>query len=573
MRPATLAYDLAGRVVDASVGIYDFAYAYDGLQNMVARTIDAPIGAPLPRVETGVYVYGSGSGPRQLARVESAGGQVSRSYDRDDAGRLVAIHDAAQTTLIDYDAFDRQRRVSLAGGLELEYAYGADGERITSFAPGVDDAAPLLDAQGIAVPAATPGASFGALRFGADASLEKGRLDVYVRLGERPLARVVVDVINASAPAELTYLHTTFGPGPTLITAPDGQVLEERFFEPFGALLLANRPDLSDPQTPGLIADSDAATAFSREAMGWLNKPHDPRTGWSDHGARWMAPEIGQWMTPDPPVKVPDARFVQSPWDLHPYQYASQNPVVYWDPDGEAKQISPSEAARRISEYYPTLEQVNLIPTEHGFRCTSCGPNVSISLAGTVMVNASSSAQARLVQLEKTSSADDVQAAMEVQRDRAAFASAASRKGSQLLAETAEYAAEKAVQYGTETATLKAIGVAFTGVRAARGIASSRKLGRALEAAGHVRPPNSHAHHIVAGGAPAAERARGVLERFGIGINDAANGVFLPAAYHRSMHDGAYYTMVNRLLGAATSRAEAEAALGAIRDALLSGGP
>jgi RHS repeat-associated protein len=343
MRPATLAYDLAGRVVDASVGIYDFAYAYDGLQNMVARTIDAPIGAPLPRVETGVYVYGSGSGPRQLARVESAGGQVSRSYDRDDAGRLVAIHDAAQTTLIDYDAFDRQRRVSLAGGLELEYAYGADGERITSFAPGVDDAAPLLDAQGIAVPAATPGASFGALRFGADASLEKGRLDVYVRLGERPLARVVVDVINASAPAELTYLHTTFGPGPTLITAPDGQVLEERFFEPFGALLLANRPDLSDPQTPGLIADSDAATAFSREAMGWLNKPHDPRTGWSDHGARWMAPEIGQWMTPDPPVKGPDPAFMERPWDLHPYQYVRSNPVGYWDPDGRVVEGTQAE--------------------------------------------------------------------------------------------------------------------------------------------------------------------------------------------------------------------------------------
>ncbi|MEZ4310031.1 MAG: AHH domain-containing protein [Polyangiaceae bacterium] len=55
---------------------------------------------------------------------------------------------------------------------------------------------------------------------------------------------------------------------------------------------------------------------------------------------------------------------------------------------------------------------------------------------------------------------------------------------------------------------------------------SSRALGRALGAAGHARPPGSAAHHIVAGNAPAAAPARAVLEKFGIGINDAANGAF-----------------------------------------------
>jgi hypothetical protein len=118
---------------------------------------------------------------------------------------------------------------------------------------------------------------------------------------------------------------------------------------------------------------------------------------------------------------------------------------------------------------------------------------------------------------------------------------------------------------------------------AARGIApSSRALGQALEAAGHVRPASSAAHHIVAGNAPAAAQARAVLQRFGIGINDAANGVFLPAtraapnaagaAVHSTVHTNAYYQTVNQMLGAATTRAEAEAALGAIRSALLSGG-
>jgi hypothetical protein len=122
---------------------------------------------------------------------------------------------------------------------------------------------------------------------------------------------------------------------------------------------------------------------------------------------------------------------------------------------------------------------------------------------------------------------------------------------------------------------------------AARGIpavtrASSRALGQALEAAGHVRPAGSAAHHIVAGNARAASQARGVLQRFGIGVNDAANGVFLPAsraapnaagaAVHSTVHTNAYYQTVNQMLGAATTRAEAEAALGAIRQSLLSGG-
>ncbi len=111
---------------------------------------------------------------------------------------------------------------------------------------------------------------------------------------------------------------------------------------------------------------------------------------------------------------------------------------------------------------------------------------------------------------------------------------------------------------------------------------SSRALGRALEAAGHTRPSGSAAHHIVAGTAPGAARARAVLRGFGIRINDEVNGVFLPAsraspnptgaAVHSTLHTGAYYHRVNQMLAAATTRAEAEAVLAAIRRSLLSGG-
>jgi hypothetical protein len=111
---------------------------------------------------------------------------------------------------------------------------------------------------------------------------------------------------------------------------------------------------------------------------------------------------------------------------------------------------------------------------------------------------------------------------------------------------------------------------------------SSRLLGRNLGAAGVMRPPNSAAHHIVAGGAPGAAEARSVLSRFGIDINAAENGVFLPlntkvadraaASVHATLHTNAYYATVNDVLGQATSQSDALAALGVIRAQLLSGG-
>ncbi|MBU1535337.1 AHH domain-containing protein [Myxococcota bacterium] len=123
-------------------------------------------------------------------------------------------------------------------------------------------------------------------------------------------------------------------------------------------------------------------------------------------------------------------------------------------------------------------------------------------------------------------------------------------------------------------------------IKTAGGVAvtkpSSRALSQALEAGGHVRPAASAAHHIVAGGAEAAAPARAVLKRFGIGINNAANGVFLPAsraapnaegaAVHSTLHTRPYYQAVNDALGQATTRGEALEALGALRQGLLGGG-
>ncbi len=112
--------------------------------------------------------------------------------------------------------------------------------------------------------------------------------------------------------------------------------------------------------------------------------------------------------------------------------------------------------------------------------------------------------------------------------------------------------------------------------------ASRRALGRALVAAGHTRPKGAAAHHIVAGDASLAQPARDVLKKFGIGINEAVNGVFLPAtrkspnptgaAVHSTLHTKRYFEHVNESLGRLGSRAEVEAVLADLQKRLLAGG-
>ena len=103
-------------------------------------------------------------------------------------------------------------------------------------------------------------------------------------------------------------------------------------------------------------------------------------------------------------------------------------------------------------------------------------------------------------------------------------------------------------------------------------IASSSRLAAALVKAGLSRPAQSAAHHIVAGAAEAAAPARQVLERFGIGIDEAVNGVFLPTAQHAALHTNEYYQAINSALAAAATREEAIGILDAIGQSLRGGG-
>ena len=108
---------------------------------------------------------------------------------------------------------------------------------------------------------------------------------------------------------------------------------------------------------------------------------------------------------------------------------------------------------------------------------------------------------------------------------------------------------------------------------------SSKVLRQNLIDAGVEVPdyPNA-AHHIVAGNSPKAAEARAILQKYGVDINDAANGTFLPTvrdvaegAYHPSLHTDSYYRKVTELLSSAKSKEDVLDILDDIAEQLQSG--
>ena len=101
------------------------------------------------------------------------------------------------------------------------------------------------------------------------------------------------------------------------------------------------------------------------------------------------------------------------------------------------------------------------------------------------------------------------------------------------------------------------------------------KLARIIEAFG-----GAVAHHVVEGRDPAAERSRKILEKFGIDINDAANGIFLPdgseesifkGPAHKTSHTKEYSEYVYNELMDCKSREEVIAKLTSIKHAIYDG--
>jgi RHS repeat-associated protein len=372
---ATYAYDGAARLWEATMGASDstgwkFRYRYDGLQNMTARFQSGPRPEGIG-IMSGYYRYGeNGKGPRQLTSIvhKDCPGDLT-TYDYDHAGRLTRDDDRK----LIYDAYDHLTQVERPAGTALvSHAYGYDGLRTFTTGPtsgtqrwftsaytlrgttrfhyvslGDRLVARVSYADVTTVP---PTAGWLARAFDRPLPPRSSALILAVlfagflvwsrsTMARRRPVRTAVALAGACAlviaPAgcvtdlELRragledashriYFHQGVSMGPTLLTDKDGLVNDERRFEPFGQAI-----------------DGD----LHKDPVNALNKETNDETGWSYHGARWLAPQTARWSAPDALTKAPAPGFMAAPWSLHPYQYVNQNPALFFDPDGQRLRI------------------------------------------------------------------------------------------------------------------------------------------------------------------------------------------------------------------------------------------
>jgi RHS repeat-associated protein len=320
----------------------------------------------------------------------------------------------------------------------------------------------------------------------------------------------------------------------------------------------------------------------------YTGKEEDIEVGVAYFGARYYSPYLGRWMSPDP-LSIHGLA-----GDPNPYAFVRGSPLLRIDPNG-------LDGCDNIS-------------------APSCGDGSSFSISGTA---------AGIANAVKTAANDVANIAKEVVHDighlfggggggggdhaspapalppppppstvsqwvdwRAALTGinpplgmALQSVGDVQTAADSNAPTSDRVVAGISVAAILLPGVDELSVLrpgAEAIVPSSRALAAALEEAGFVRGAGEAAHHIVAGVAPEAEAARAMLQRFGIGINDFVNGVFLPgtraaenvaeAAVHSTIHTSAYYQAVNEALAGAATQQQVIDILVGIGQALQSGG-
>jgi RHS repeat-associated protein len=94
----------------------------------------------------------------------------------------------------------------------------------------------------------------------------------------------------------------------------------------------------------------ESSVFFAREAYGALEKQHDHTTGYTHHTARWMAPQLGRWLSPDPLFVLAPEKSFDSPGGSNLYSYALNNPVAFTDPNGTSAWVSDKSVVLAMPE-------------------------------------------------------------------------------------------------------------------------------------------------------------------------------------------------------------------------------
>lgn len=357
---AAYRYDELGQLVFASNSEATMRFEYDEIQNLVARDLLAGT----PAVPTGQFDYGEdGAGPSMLtsAGEESytydAAGQLERinGYDLtfDAEGQLSAARASGKDVRFHYDAWGKRAiaiasqqggstrvRRYIGSGYEVRDLVLATGEVETDElwlvgtglgsaeirrAAGVDVDAFLLNqlsayADGAARQLRPLPVEYMDLDGDGD-SLDEG--DV-----EAATAAFVAGRKAGGVRDVWTYHHTDQLGGTTHITDSEGELVTFQSFHAYGA-------------------PSGRSGMASSRGFGGAAESIDADLGLVHYGARYYAPKLGRWISPDRYIGDSPMQMAATPLESSLFNYAANNPIGRSDPSGQMSKAEGLEHARR----------------------------------------------------------------------------------------------------------------------------------------------------------------------------------------------------------------------------------
>lgn len=308
IRSVAYTYDTVGNIVgfrDEQPGtIEQHTFTYDGLARLTGFSVRAGSLAD-PIVRAGVYTYDATGNLRQF----EDGKPLALNYtDLGHPGRVTSITQEAATraisynsrghieamgdlTQIDFDPFDRVTRVTKADGTVVRLAYDPQSRRI------------LKDV--------TNGGTTRRVRYATGLyELHETHALRHIYLGVLMVATERITTVGPPAATKVFYLSDHHG---TILTSMDsaGQVINNQRYSPFGAAL-----------------------NNSAQLDRYLGRERDVETGLLHLGARYYAPAIGRFISPDWYVLENPQKPMRLPQGYNLYSYALNNPLIFKDPSG-----------------------------------------------------------------------------------------------------------------------------------------------------------------------------------------------------------------------------------------------
>jgi len=135
-------------------------------------------------------------------------------------------------------------------------------------------------------------------------------------IGARRLwgAPLIATCCGAVAADQVTYFHTDAQGSIVALSDESGEIIERRYYEPYGAVL-------------------DAAV----EGPGYTGHVHDGATGLVYMQQRYYDAVLGRFLSVDPIAAI-----TSTGTDFNRYVYASSNPYRFIDPDGRCAKVTGS---------------------------------------------------------------------------------------------------------------------------------------------------------------------------------------------------------------------------------------